>query len=511
MTTTRPEVSSPSDVVAPLEGAAALPNTDRSTALDRSFASSIAWSGAGRWLTQIISWPATIIIARMLSPEDYGLVVLVRVYTDFISRLTEAGLGSAVTIAPEMDDNRAGQLHTVSIMLGFAAVLGACAIAFPLARAYDRPGLQWVVFALSAIFVIEALGVVPNGLLRREFRYKTLAVADWVRSLVDIVVELILAFLGFGYWTLVLGYMAGAIAWQAVVLASRPVRFRRVKLDDVRSTLRMMKHMVAQHVTNFTVSSSDVMIGARLVSSAAMGAYSFGAQLASVPNAKVTSLVANVTPSLFREVRNDLPLFRRYITLVNLALSAAVLPAFVGIVVVASDFTSVVLGPKWMAIVIPLQLLALKAALDAAFAVFPQVLWATDHGRVVTRFGFLNLAILPPLFFLLGREYGVNGLAAAWFIGAPLVAIPRAYAALRVVQMPVRSYLGSIWPAVSGSAVLVAAVLATQHAVRIADWPVPVRLALSVIAGALAYGATLWIFHRARLREALTMLRIIRR
>jgi hypothetical protein len=64
---------------------------------------------------------------------------------------------------------------------------------------------------------------------------------------------------------------------------------------------------------------------------------------------------------------------------------------------------------------------------------------------------------------------------------------------------------------VSGSAVLVAAVLATQHAARSADWPVLIRLALSVIAGALAYGSTLWIFHRNRLREALTMLRIIRR
>lgn len=490
----------------------AAPRTEEAKSnLDRSFARSVAWSGAGRWLTQIVSWPATILIARMLSPEDYGLVVLVRVYTDFISMLTEAGLGAAVTIAPEMDDNRAGQLHTLSLMLGAAAVTISCAVAYPLADLYDRPGMQWVVIAISGIFIIEAAGVVPNGLLRREFRFKTLAIADWARSLTDLAVELVLAFLGFGYWTLVLGYMAGSLAWQIVVLSSRRLRFRRVHLPDVSSTLRMMGHMVAQHLSSFTVSNSDVMIGGRLVSSAAMGAYSFGAQLAAVPNAKITSLVANVTPSLFREVRSDLPLFRRYIVLITLALSALVVPAFVGIIMVARDFTDVVLGAKWSSIVVPLQLLALNAALQSMFAVLPQVLWATDNGRVVTRFGLLNVIILPPLFFFLGREWGVNGLAAAWVIGTPIVVLPRGRVALRVVGLSVRDFAKSLWPSLSGSAVMALAVIGVQHVDAVQTGPAVARLALSVVTGGVAYAATIALLHRTHVRSALAILRTIRR
>lgn len=462
-------------------------------------------------MTQLISWPATILIARMLSPSDYGLVVLVRVYTDFIGMLTEAGLGGAVTIAPEMDDVRAGQLHSLSMMMGATAVVVACLIAAPLRAVYDRPGLEWLVMALSAIFIIEALGVVPNGLLRREFRYKAIAVADWARSLTDLAVELTLAFLGFGYWTLVAGYLAGAVAWQAVVLYNRPLRYRAVRFVDVGATLRTMRHMVAQGVTGFAVNNSDVMVAGRIATTGAVGAYSFALQLASVPAHKVVGLVANVTPSLFREVAHDLPLFRRYVLLITEALCALVLPAFIGIALVAPDFTGAVLGDKWSGIVVPLRLLALHAAVASLFTVLPQVLWASNRGYLVTRYGLLNLVILPPLFFVLGTRYGVNGIALAWLLGGPAVALLRARAALAVLALPAREYVQSLWPAVSSTAVMAVVVLATQVLLGRVELPTVARLAVAVGAGAASYAGAVLLFHRARVYSAFATIRSMRR
>ena len=478
--------------------------------LDRSFVRSMAWSGAGRWLTQIVSWPATVMIARLLSPSDYGIVVLVRVYIDFLAMLTEAGLGSAVTISAEMDERRAGQLHTLSMLMGATAVLVACAIAAPLRMVYDRPGLEWLVVALSAIFIIEALGVVPNGLLRREFRYKVIAIADWARSLTDLAVELVLAFLGFGYWTLVIGYLAGAVAWQTVVLVNRPLKYRRIRLPDVRPTLKMMGHMITQGLAGFTLNHSDVMIAGRLASTGAVGAYSFALQLASVPANKIIGLVANVSPSLFREVAGDLPLFRRYVLLITEALTVFVTPAFVGIALVAVDFTGVVLGPKWAEVAAPLQFLALAAGVQALFTVLPQVLWATGRGQVVTRYGLLSLAVLPPLFVLLGMRYGVNGVAAAWLIGAPVVAVPRGRVALAEIGLPARVYARSLWPALSGAAIMAAAVLAEQAQLDGVGQSPAIRLAACIAAGALAYAGSIAVFHRARVRTAIQALRAAR-
>jgi PST family polysaccharide transporter len=504
VTTTSPDAATVGDAAAP-------PHRDAASDLDRSFARSVVWSGAGRWLTQLISWPATIIIARMLSPEDYGLVVLVRVYTNFISMLSEAGLGGIVTITPDLDEHRAGQIHTLSMMLGAAAVVVSCALAFPLARLYNRRGMELVVFALSALFIIEAAGVVPNGLLRREFRYKTLAVADWARSLTDLAVELVLASLGFGYWTLVLGYIAGSTAWQAVVQFSRRVRFRRVHLPDVRGTLRMMGDMFAQTISNFAVGNSDVMIGGRLVSGGAMGAYTFGAQLAAMPHAKITSLIANVTPSLFREVRTNLPLFRRYILLITLGLNVVVLPAFVGIALVAQDFTTVVLGDKWNGLVGPLRFLALNAAVQAMLTVLPQVLWATDNARTVTRLGFFNLVMFPVLFFVFGQWRGIEGIAAAWLVGTTIASIPLTRSALAIVQLPIREFAGSLWPGVSSSLFMAATVLAVQYTVADAGWPPAARLAISVAAGAVTYAAATAIFHRTQVRRAVEIIRTLRK
>ena len=501
-------MSAPADVTRPATPVAGAGADARR--LDRSFMRSIAWSGAGRWVTQLITWPATVVIARLLSPADYGLVVLVRVYIDFIGMLTEAGLGGAVTIAPEMDEHRAGQLHTLSLLMGATAVAVSCLIAAPLGRVYDRPGFEWVVVAMSAIFIIESIGVVPNGLLRREFRYKAIAVADWARGIVDIAVELTLAFLGFGYWTLVAGAIAGAATWQVVILLYRPLRFRILRLRDVRDTLRTMGHMVAQGLANFVVQNSDVMIAGRLATTGAIGAYSFALQLASVPSNKIIGLVANVTPSLFREVRTDLPVFRRYVLLITEATTVVVLPAFIGITLVAGDFTAAVLGPKWTGAVVPLQLLALSAAFKALFAVLPQVLWAVDRGQVVTRYGILTMLVLPPLFFLLGLEYGVNGIAAAWLIGAPVAVIPRSWAACGSIALSKGSYARALWPSVSGVLAMSAAVLAVQALLSGPEYGALIRLGACVAAGAVVYAGAILIFHRARVRTALAALRSAR-
>jgi O-antigen/teichoic acid export membrane protein len=253
------------------------------------------------------------------------------------------------------------------------------------------------------------------------------------------------------------------------------------------------------------------MIAGRLFSTGLVGAYSFASQLAAVPNAKITSLVANVTPTLFREVRTELPLLRRYVLLVMQALSVVVLPAFIGIALVAPDFSAGVLGAKWGAMVVPLQLLALSAAVQSLFTVIPQVLWALDRGRVVTRFWLLSLAVLPALFFILGRTYGVNGLAAAWLIGAPLHTMPRARIALKAIELSPGAYVRNLWPALSSTAVMTGAVLGVQHLAAEAGWTPVARLAIAVSVGGVAYLGALMLFHGTRIRSVIASLRRMRR
>jgi O-antigen/teichoic acid export membrane protein len=268
--------------------------------------------------------------------------------------------------------------------------------------------------------------------------------------------------------------------------------------------------MVTTGLTWFAVSRADMLIAGRLFTSAAVGVYSFANQLATVPSQKITGIVANVTPSLFRRVRSEPALMRRYVLLVAEALTVVVLPAFIGMVLVAGDFTQVVLGSKWMGIVLPLQLLALHAAFQTCVMPFEQVLWATENGRTVTRYGIASVFVLPPLLFLFGRHYGVNGFAAAWLIGSPLIALPRSMAAMRVIGLPVRQYLRALWPAASSGAVMAGAVLAARHLLAVSAQPPAAQLAVEVLIGAVSYAGALWLLHRGRVRGVATAVRRLR-
>jgi len=100
-----------------------------STDLDRPLVRGIAWTGAARWSTQAVTWAATLVIARILSPSDYGIFSLATLYLGFLSLVTEFGLGSAIVTIRNLTDLEIGQLNTLSVLLGFTGFGLTCVAA----------------------------------------------------------------------------------------------------------------------------------------------------------------------------------------------------------------------------------------------------------------------------------------------------------------------------------------------------------------------------------------------
>jgi len=108
-------------------------------ALDRSLLNGIAWTSGAKWASQLLTWASTLVVARLLSPEDYGLVGMASIYLGVITLLSEFGLGSAVVTLRELSEEQVAQINSVSLLFGLASFALSCAAAVPLGHFFHAP------------------------------------------------------------------------------------------------------------------------------------------------------------------------------------------------------------------------------------------------------------------------------------------------------------------------------------------------------------------------------------
>jgi O-antigen/teichoic acid export membrane protein len=493
------KVPASAPVPALTEGDPALPaGAPDTSGLDGELVSGLAWTGGVKWAAQGITWASTLIVARLLSPDDYGLLSLASVFMGIVTLLSEFGLGASVVMLRELDDHQIAQINGFAIIMGFGSFLLALAAAYPLGLFFRAPQLPAVVVAMSVVFIITSFRIVPGALLQRELRFKDLALNDGLKALLLSAAMVLFASLGFRYWTLVLGALLSSTLTTGLILRLRRHPIAWPRLGSIRRATSFSTDVVLSRIAWYFYSNSDFLVAGRTLGKGALGAYSLAWTIASVPVEKVAALVVGVTPGVFSAVQNDLAALRRYLVSLTEGIALVTFPAAVGLALVADDFVHVALTSKYEGAITPLRLLALYAMLRSIAPLLTPVLNAIGE----TRFAMWNNVLaffLLPAGFLIGSRWGTTGIALTWIVVHPLIVAMAAWRVFSRIQLPVRQYVRSLAPGLAG----VAAILLAWIALR---WMLPddvsrlLRLVLEVCGGALAYGAVTFGLFRHRLQ-----------
>ena len=484
-----------------------MPPQARGAQLDRSLLHGVAWTAGVKWLSQLLSWPATFVVVRLLSPTDYGLVAMGSVYVGLVSLVNEFGLGSAVIKHRGLSSHQISQLNTLCVVFGTLGCLATVAAAYPLALFYRTPAVTLVVVALSINFLITSFKTIPLSLLQRDLQFRLPAINEAVGSIIQSVSLVLFAYFGFRYWALVIAFLLSSITTTLLTLTQRPHRFAWPVLGEVRDSVAFGSHLVGSRIGWYLYTNSDFFIIGRVLGQMALGSYSFGWSFATAPVEKVTALIGSVTPPVFSAVQHDLPALRRYVTKLTGGIAFLTIPAGVGLALVTHDFVAVALGTQWLDAVQPLRLLAVFAAVRSVVPILSQAGLAVGLSRFIMRNSIASALVMPIAFFV-GTRWGTSGVAASWLVAYPFVAIPLFVVVARHIEMRIGDYLASLWPSLSSAAIMVPVVMLV-HSFD-ASWAPAARLATESLAGALAYGAAVMGLHRAEVRGALALFRTIR-
>jgi O-antigen/teichoic acid export membrane protein len=480
-----------------------------SALMDRRLLHGVSWTGGIKGVTLLMSWVSTIIVARILSPSDYGLVAMATVYLGLTTMITDFGLGSAIIALRELTVDVTAQLHAVAAMVGVVAFAISCLVAIPLSQFFNAPALIPVLIVLSTALVLDSMRTVPTSLLARDLRFKTLSLLEGLKVVIAVVLTLALAASGAAYWSLVLGNVIASLVVTLVVLARLPQRFMRPRLETLRSTLKFSAHFLMGQLAWYGYSNSDFVVAGRVLGRVALGEYTLAWTLTSAPGDKIMAIFGRVMPMMLAAVQRDAAALRRYFLLFTETLALMIIPASVGLALVAPDFVLLVFGEKWGAVVIPLQLLCIYTAIHIVATPTTPVLQVTGQPGFPARCGVATLFILPPAFYFLGDRLGTVGIAAVWLTIYPLVLIPVFVRVFRTLEMRFRDYVACIAPTIAGTALMAAVVLGVRMVVP-AGSPVAVRFAMQVAFGAFAFGAATFVIQKRRLSVLAEFIRSLR-
>src|SRR4030095_15806461 len=195
----------------------------------------------------------------------------------------------------DLRGSRLAQMHSLAAIIGVTGFLMSCIVAGPLAAFFNAPNLRGVVIALSANFVIMSLRTVPQASLQRQLRFGRVALIDGANSLITAVTAVVLALVGFRYWSLVIAALVGSVFATVIALTSQPVGFERPRPNELRDALRVSRDIIVSSVAWYVFQNADFFVAGKMLGAAALGAYTFAWNIAYSVVDKVTGLVTGVT------------------------------------------------------------------------------------------------------------------------------------------------------------------------------------------------------------------------
>ena len=468
--------------------------------------SGLYWTGAARLLGQIWSWAITIVVIRLLSPADYGLLAMATVFVEFFGMMAQFGVGTALVQAAEIDERKLRQMFGFAIVVN-VGLFAAMYFGAPLVAVFfEEPRLVEIVRVLAVPFLVGIFAMIPEVQLSRKLDYKTLSLIGLTSAIAASLTTLVLALMGAGVWSLVWGSLVAA-GWSTVSLnlVSPFLKWPEFSYRGTRALMLFGGNVTIARILWFWYSQADIIIAGKLLGKELLGTYSVSMHLANLPATKLSTIINQVSFPAFARIQRDRERYASSFLLVVRLLSFVVFPVLWGMSSIAPELVQVLLGEKWLAATVPLQLLALIMPVHMFAPFMNTAADAMGRADISTKQVFIASLVMP-VAFIIGSQWGLIGLALAWVIAFPVVFAAAMMLFLPVIGLRASDLLGAMAPPVCTCAGMYGAVTLARLILgpEVND---VVRMTALVLTGMAVYGALTAIFNRDGCREVIRTLR----
>jgi O-antigen/teichoic acid export membrane protein len=465
------------------------------TNVHTAMARGAVWSTALRLSERALGLVSTIILARILAPQDFGVVAMCMVVVGTLEAFTSLGFDVVLIQRQDSTKQHYDTAFTLNVILG--AVVGALLVASAglVAWFYSEPRLEPVMYVVGANFFVRSLENIRVIDFRKHFQFHLEAALRLSVKLVGLAVTIPMALEFRNYWALVIGMTATSASSVALGYLMRPYR-PSLTLRAAREILNFSSWLVFNNVVFFFRAQVHNLFIGRLIGARALGTFNMANEIAMMSSSELIAPINRAVYPGYAKLGDDIPALRATFLDVFSLIAMLSIPAALGTVAIADDLVPVLLGSAWLEAIPLIKLIAVCGALNALNSNMTYVVLVLRRPGLSTRVAIADAVLIMPVMYVAITNFGVTGAGWSLVLTQAFVSVPMWWrTTCRLLDLTVVQLLARVWRPLFAALAMYAAVVSAQMAIGAASRPVAILV--SVALGAFTYSTMLALLWRA--------------
>ena len=458
-----------------------------------------------RFAAQIFTWLNTLILIRLLTPDDYGLMAMSMAFIGIFALLGDFGIGKAIIQAEELTTEKLRQAFTINIISCLSLFALFFSVAPVIARFFDEPRVTGLVQAVACQHLIMLFQTLPYAMAGRRMLFKEREKIQLYASLLSSVVTIAMAAAGWGVWALILGHLFMRLAFAIGYNIIAPCWVWPAMSFQGFSNMAGFSAIAASNdaLRFFINVFADINIG-HLLTKVDLGVFSVAKNLANLPSDKVGELLNQLGLSSFAKLQNERAVAGQYLQKSVQLASLVMFPMYLGMCAISPELIYLLLSDKWAAAVIPFQILCLTSPFRILSEMMAMGITAVGEPSKNSRALLVTILSLPIFFY--GIQYGLVGACWAWFAINLLSFVVHLKLILPAFELTSRTLIYALAPSLCSSLIMLISLilLRDQFAGLVHE---AIFMVLMILAGALLFSVTQLLFFRRQFFSTLRYLR----
>jgi O-antigen/teichoic acid export membrane protein len=453
----------------------------------------IVWSAIQNWGNQAGSLIVFFLLARLLTPEVFGLVALANIFLAFMQVFLNQGFAQVIVQRQDLEPEHLDTAFWTNLAIGILLTITGIASASWIANAFQQPQLTLILQRLSLLFLITPFGNIQQALLERKMAFKAIAIRSLAGTLAGGGVGVLLAFYGWGAWSLVSQQLVQELVGTFVLWIASDWR------PGFKVSLRHFQHLFSFGVNIlginllgfFSTRSDDFLIG-YFLGSVALGYYTIAYRILNVMTQLLISTSNQVALPTFSRLQEDSEQFRKVFYAATQLISLVSFPLFLGVAALAPELVLLLFGSQWTPAIPVLQVLCFAGIFRTVNFFKGSVFIAMGKPSWTLWLSLLSSA-LNLIGFSIAVHWGIVAVASAYVIRGYLVFPIAQWAVSKLIQIPMLKYFQYFISPLSGSLLMVIAMMIAKRIFEniVAMW---LSLAICTVIGAVVYGLMIRLF-----------------
>ncbi|MFC1884323.1 lipopolysaccharide biosynthesis protein [Thermodesulfobacteriota bacterium] len=467
--------------------------------------SGLRWTAGLRFASQLITWAMTIIVIRLLDPEDYGLMAMAVLFLGFLTIFSEI-LDIPIIQRKDITDDELKQVFGINLLFNLSLFLVAILGASLIAKIFNESRVTYIIQVQSLQLILLALASIPRAMLRREMKFSVLSVSDFVSSIVGGLVTLTLAYNKFGVWSLVWGTLSLNMCKTVLLWGmSRTIILPKIKFDKIRDIIHFSRYTALINIIWYVFYRADVFVVGKVLGKEILGIYSVAMQIASLPMEKISGILNQVALPAYSSIQNKPDQIASHFLKTIRIMARLSFPVIWGISSISPELVSTVLGQKWIMATVPLQILCLIIPFRMIHNLIASAILGIGKPEIAL-YNNLTALIIMTVGIIIGSKWGLFGICSAWLLVYPIVFYINFSRTARKIGISIFSVILSFIKPLLFSSAMFFVIVVSRYIINLEISDL-YELLMLVGIGIIVYSALVIIFDRKYYREVFSLIK----